>query len=47
MDLLTRKNGLFAPLITHNRPIEHVAAAFGLVEHYSDGVGKLVVRLDT
>ncbi len=47
MDLLTRENGLFAPVITHNRPIEHVAAAFGLVEHYSDGVGKLVVRLDT
>jgi L-iditol 2-dehydrogenase len=45
-DLLARQPRLFAPLITHNRPIEHVAAAFALIDHYSDGVGKLLVRFD-
>jgi threonine dehydrogenase-like Zn-dependent dehydrogenase len=45
-DLLARQTRLFAPLITHNRPIEQIAAAFALIEHYDDGVGKLLVRLD-
>jgi len=45
-DLLARQPRLFAPLITHNRPIEQIAAAFALIEQYGDGVGKLVVRLE-
>ena len=35
----------FAPLITHQRPLESIADAFALVESRADGVGKLVVRL--
>ena len=45
-DLLARQSRLFAPLVTHNRPIEDVAAAFALVERYDDGVGKLLLRFD-
>jgi L-iditol 2-dehydrogenase len=44
-DLLARDRGLFAPLITHERPLEQVGDAFALVERYEDGVGKLIVRL--
>jgi L-iditol 2-dehydrogenase len=35
----------FAPLITHTRPLDQIDRAFGLVERYEDGVGKLVIRL--
>ena len=45
-DLLARQTPLFAPLITHHRPIDRIADAFALIERYDDGVGKLLVRLD-
>jgi L-iditol 2-dehydrogenase len=35
---------LFAPVITHNRPLEKVNEAFALNEKYEDGVGKLLLR---
>jgi len=37
------KAALFAPMVTHRRPLSDIASAFSLVEHYEDGVGKLVV----
>lgn len=35
---------LFAPLITHNRPLDKINEAFALNEKYEDGVGKLLLR---
>lgn len=35
---------IFGNLITHTRPLDQVKSAFDLVEHYSDGVGKLVLE---
>ncbi|MEO7142440.1 MAG: alcohol dehydrogenase, partial [Bryobacteraceae bacterium] len=43
--LLAERGALFAPLVTHTRPLDRVQQAFDLVEHYADGVGKLVVEL--
>jgi L-iditol 2-dehydrogenase len=43
--LLTRETRFFAPLVTHERPLASIGDAFALVEHYRDGVGKMVVRL--
>jgi L-iditol 2-dehydrogenase len=34
----------FAPLVTHTRPMASIAEAFHIAEHYSDGVGKLIVQ---
>jgi L-iditol 2-dehydrogenase len=39
--LLTSRMAWFAPLVTHTRPLDRVAEAFTLNEHYADGVGKL------
>ncbi len=43
-DMLAAEVNRFAPLITHERPLERVSEAFTMVENYSDGVGKLLVR---
>jgi L-iditol 2-dehydrogenase len=43
LHFLTEKVSLFAPMVTHRRPLSDIASAFSLVEHYEDGVGKLVV----
>ena len=43
-DLLLQHGRLFAPLVTHQRPVEDIAAAFALIERYGDGVGKLLLR---
>ena len=44
VDLLARHPRLFAPVVTHRRPLEQIGQAFALVESYGDGVGKLLVR---
>jgi len=44
-DILSAHPERFAPLITHTRPLDQIDRAFGLVERYEDGVGKLVIRL--
>jgi L-iditol 2-dehydrogenase len=41
--LLTERMAWFAPLVTHTRPLDRVAEAFTLNEHYADGVGKMVI----
>jgi L-iditol 2-dehydrogenase len=43
-DLIARELRFFAPLITHQRPLESIGEAFRLVAGYEDGVGKLVIR---
>jgi L-iditol 2-dehydrogenase len=45
-DLLAANLRVFAPLLTHNRPVEKIAEAFALVDKYDDGVGKLLIRFD-
>jgi L-iditol 2-dehydrogenase len=40
---LLEKQSLFAPMVTHRRPLADIVEAFRLVENYADGVGKLVV----
>jgi threonine dehydrogenase-like Zn-dependent dehydrogenase len=42
-DLLVRYPARFAPLVTHTRPLDEIAAAFALIDSYADGVGKLLV----
>jgi len=44
LDLLRSRIEWFAPLITHTRPLDRIAEAFRLNEHYEDGVGKLVIH---
>ena len=45
-EILADDPSRFAPLITHTRPLDQIARAFAQVEHYEDGVGKLIIRLD-
>ena len=42
--LLGEHPAIFGPVVTHTRPLDSVQAAFDLVEHYRDGVGKLVLE---
>jgi L-iditol 2-dehydrogenase len=44
LHLLTEKAAWFAPMVPHYRPLAEIAGAFALVEHYADGVGKMIVR---
>jgi L-iditol 2-dehydrogenase len=44
VDLLYEHPHLFAPLVTHNRPLDQINEAFALNERYEDGVGKLLLR---
>jgi L-iditol 2-dehydrogenase len=43
LQLLVERTGLFAPMLTHTRPLDHIADAFKLTEGYADGVGKMVI----
>lgn len=43
--LLSEHSRIFAPLITHKRPLEDVEPAFSLLEKYQDGVGKLLIAV--
>jgi L-iditol 2-dehydrogenase len=42
-DLLVEHARRFAPIITHQRPLEGINEAFGLNERYEDGVGKMLI----
>jgi L-iditol 2-dehydrogenase len=46
LDLLREHAGLFAPMITHARPLEEIEAAFAMLAAYAHGVGKLVMQLN-
>jgi len=42
--LLLDHPGLFAPLVTHTRPLDEIGEAFRIAGNYEDGVGKMVIR---
>jgi L-iditol 2-dehydrogenase len=42
-DLLAAHLNLFAPLVTHTRPLDQIGQAFDLVVRQADGVGKMIV----
>jgi L-iditol 2-dehydrogenase len=42
-DLMEQHANLFAPILTHQRPLEGIDQAFALNERYADGVGKMLV----
>jgi L-iditol 2-dehydrogenase len=41
--LLARYENLFAPLVTHQRALDRIGDAFDQLEHYRDGIGKIVI----
>jgi len=43
LEMIVERTAFFAPLVTHTRPLEDIAAAFAMAENYTDGVGKLVI----
>jgi len=43
IEMLAARPELFAPMMTHRRPLEKVAEAFEIAEHYRDGVGKMII----
>ena len=43
--MLTDQPQRFVPILTHERPLSEIQAAFELCEKYSDGVGKFVLAL--
>jgi L-iditol 2-dehydrogenase len=43
--MLTARPALFAPVVTHCRPLEDVQSAFETNERYEDGVGKMILTL--
>jgi L-iditol 2-dehydrogenase len=45
--ILSEHSRLFAPLITHRRMLEDIEPAFSLLEQYQDGVGKLLIALNS
>jgi L-iditol 2-dehydrogenase len=43
LELLAAHPHVFAPLVTHARPLAAIGNAFDQLEHYRDGVGKIVI----
>jgi len=43
LELLREHRGRLAPMLTHELPLEEVERGFSLLEHYADGVGKVVI----
>ncbi len=46
-EILAAHGGRFAAIQTHSRPLEEIGAAFAQLESYSDGVGKISIRMGT
>jgi L-iditol 2-dehydrogenase len=44
VEMLHEHSQLFAPVVTHSRPLDKINEAFALNEKYEDGVGKLLLR---
>lgn len=42
-DILAAHTSLFAPLLTHSRPLDAIQNAFEIAVNYADGVGKMLV----
>ena len=45
MQLLEEHPERFLPMLTHQRPMEQIASAFDMLEHYDDGAAKVVIRV--
>jgi L-iditol 2-dehydrogenase len=45
-DILAENVRLFAPMLTHSRPLGQIQQAFDVVTRYEDGVGKMLVMPD-
>ena len=43
LKLLSERTSLFAPMITHHRPLEAIQPAFEMIERYDDQVAKVVI----
>jgi len=46
LKMLSEHPKLFAPVVTHTKPLDSIQDAFEMLESYQDGVGKLVLVLD-
>jgi threonine dehydrogenase-like Zn-dependent dehydrogenase len=44
LELLARHPAWFQPILTHKFPLDRVQYAFQMLEDYSDGAGKAVIR---
>ncbi len=44
LDLLIERTAWFAPMLTHERPLEKIAEAFQIAEAYADGAVKIVIK---
>ena len=44
LEMIAARPEWLAPMITHTRPMEKIAEAFAMAEHYLDGVGKIIVK---
>lgn len=45
MRLLVEHPERFLPILTHQRPMERIAEAFDMLEHYDDGAAKVTIRV--
>ncbi len=45
LEMLREHPKRFAPMLTHEIPLEEVERGFSLLEKYADGVGKLLIRV--
>ena len=43
--VLASESRRFAPILTHTLPLEKIQDAFTMLEHYSDGVGKVCIEI--
>ena len=43
--VLASESRRFAPILTHTLPLEKIQDAFTMLEHYSDGVGKVCIQI--
>ena len=44
LEMIARHAEWFEPMVTHRRTLDRIGEAFGIVEHYADGVGKLMIE---
>ena len=44
LELLARHPDRFQPIVTHTFPLDRIQCAFQMLEDYSDGAGKVVIR---
>lgn len=45
MQLLLDHPERFLPILTHQRPMDQIASAFDMLEHYSDGAAKVTIQV--